>query len=177
MCRRERIYYKCRRGVALSILLIIISTFCFSTVALAGDAFDNSTVYPINRYSGLTNSTPASPTPGSPEANVDPVKEKEDIDRDQFNNAFIDTAIYIIGGLSGMMMLLQIAAFCVTRVYPSTNKFFEKLKVIGIDGYDRGFVVPTIKILLLGVLSYFCVSGLLKQAVAYILGWFVVTFK
>ena len=107
---------------------------------------------------------------------IDPVKSKEAIDTESFNNDFIDTAIYIIGGLAGITMMLQIAAFCFTKVYPSTNRFFEKLKFIGIDGYDRGFVVPTIKILLLGILSFFCISGLLKQIIAYILGWFAITF-
>lgn len=180
MRRRQRIYHKLRRGIALSLFLIIFATFSFSMTALAdGTDIDCSHIYQLNRYEELTTSSPTSPgtDPDAPSNNVDPVKEKDEIDRDQFNNAFIDTAIYILGGLAGMMMLLQIAAFCMTRVYPSTNKFFEKLKVIGIDGYDRGYVVPTVKILLLGVLSFFCVSGLLKQAVAYILGWFVVIFN
>lgn len=177
MRRRQRIYHKLRRGIALSLFLIFFATFSFSTTALA-EIPDNSEIYKLDRYYGLDNSSPTSPgtDPDTP-SNVDPIKEKDEIDRDQFNNAFIDTAIYILGGLAGMMMLLQIAAFCMTRVYPSTNKFFEKLKIIGIDGYDRGYVVPTVKILLLGVLSFFCVSGLLKQAVAYILGWFVVIFN
>ncbi len=180
MRRRDRIYYQLRRGIV--IILVIFS--CIACTPLAGYAtssLDTKNGYSIGRNDNLTNAVPQTTSkPGVINSDdselIDPVKSKEAIDTESFNNDFIDTAIYIIGGLAGFMMMLQIAAFCFTKVYPSTNRFFEKLKFIGIDGYDRGFVVPTIKILLLGILSFFCISGLLKQIIAYILGWFVITF-
>lgn len=131
--------------------------------------------YEFDRYNHLENTISPeveeeAPTEDGDLEAVD--KTKDEIELEDFNGTFVDTVIYIIGGLSGMMMLVQLTAFTVCKLYPSFNRYVAKLSKIGITGYEDGWIAPTLKILLLGILAYLCISGTMKYIVAYILGWF-----
>lgn len=158
--------------------LISISLIMLTVLSMPVYAADNNTL-PFDRYdepdssvSSADSSSSSSPsTSGS--ALDQAVATREEIELEAFNNAFFDTAVYIIGGIAGMMMLLQITAFAICKVYPSWNHLVAKLSVIGITGYEDGWLAPTIKILLLGVFAFLCISGTMKRIIFFILGWFV----
>lgn len=147
-------------------LAVFISPVANAEAGMAPKAFD--------RYDHLeTTIAPGASEATSTEGDLDSAnKSKEELDIEEFNGSFLDTVIYIIGGLCGIMMLLQITAFAVCKLYPSWNHIIAKLSKIGISGYEDGWIAPTIKILLLGILGYLCVSGTMKHLVAYILGWY-----
>lgn len=169
MRRGERVYHYARYRVAvigLLCLFLSVTLSCAAHAAVPIDRYDTSTPQSSSASSTSSTSSASSTSPY--------LAGKEDIDRDKFNGDVLDTIIYIIGGLAGFAVILHIFVFGVTRVYPSTNRFFEHFKVIGIDGYDKGFVIPLAKILLLGVFSFLCISGMIKQAVGFILGLFAV---
>lgn len=98
-------------------------------------------------------------------------KDKEEIDMREFNGTFLDTVLYIMGGLAGFMMILQISFFCLCRVFPSLNEKVSRLKFIGITGYDDSMIVFCVKAMIMGVLSYFCLSGLMKRAIGWLIGY------
>lgn len=168
-------------------LVILLAVFSSTTTFAAGESQPESTTQvftdPFDRYDGLS-SSPAVIVDSDDSADDEnnsssqgdleqALQTRDEIELNEFNNVFLDTVIYIIGGLAGMMMLLQITAFAVCKVYPSWNHLIEKLSFIGITGYEDGWILPSIKILLLGILSYFCISGVMKNIISYILGWFV----
>lgn len=180
MRRRERVHnYAYRRIIVIFLFVLFFyvmsSSLAISAVASPPIAFDRYD----NLVSGAGTDTESEPTGAASSTGQTPAQiaeSKDEIDMRQFNGRTLDTVIFILGGLAGFMMVLQLTMFCVTRIFPSTNKWVEKLSVVGIDGYDRGFIVPTIKILLLGVLSFLCISGTMKQIVGFILGLFAVKF-
>lgn len=122
---------------------------------------------PMDRYSSSSQTSQTSTSDTYLEG-------KEDIDQERFNGEVLDTIIFFLGGIAGFAMILHVAAFSVVRIFPSTNRVFEKLKFLGIDGYDDGLIIPIIKILLLGVLSFLCISGYMKRLVGFIFGLFTV---
>lgn len=202
MRRKERVFT--REGRRILIILVILTTFlCSSTKVYAstvsnGESDTVSTVpSPITSQGEVYNksldrySKPSSSNnkPGS--NNVDDNASSEssspilishdngkywDINYQKFNGDVLDTILFTIGGLASLMMLLQFTAFCVTRIFPVTNEIFSHLKCIGIDGYADGFVLPSIKILLLGIFSFFCFSGYLKLTVGHVISFFVNKF-
>lgn len=128
----------------------------------------------MGRYDGLNSTATSSDTSESEDDNFEQaLLTSEEVKLNEFNNIFLDTIVYILGGLAGIMMILQLTAFAVCKMYPSWNYLFEKLSFIGITGYEDGWVLPSIKIALLGVLSYLCISGIMKSIISFILGWFV----
>lgn len=130
-------------------------------------------IQPFNHYDNLEHNTPGGSTVTNTAGNLEEAnRTAEDIKIEEFNGSFLDTTIYIIGGLSGIMMLLQITAFAICKLFPSWNHLVAKLSKIGISGYEDGWLAPTIKILLLGILGYLCISGTMKHLIAYILGWY-----
>lgn len=160
------VYSAKKRNISIIFIVIwlVISTIALAVPAYAEgfDHYDNTSITPVQ-------STSSSNTSSTTEPNI----TKEELDVKEFNGSFLDTFIYILGGVSGFMMILQLTAFIATKLYPSANRWVEKLSKIGIDGYSDGFVFPTIKILLLGVFAYLCISGYFKQIIVYIVSWFV----
>ncbi len=163
----------CVMTVILLTMFTNITAFASTTENTADTSSTQSAINPMDRYDGL-NSTITSSDNSQPQGNLEQaLQTREEIELNEFNNVFLDTVIYIIGGLAGVMMLLQLTAFAICKVYPSWNYLIEKLSVIGITGYEEGWILPTIKILLLGILSYLCISGTMKNIISFILGWFV----
>lgn len=178
-------------------ILLTLVVFWFSTYTVSASIFDSVTPEQFDRYNnnssttntgsgsagtnagGNTGSNTGSTTTNQGSSNTlqDALDQREDIEVSEFNNATLDTIVYILGGLAGMMMLLQISAFVICKVYPSWNGVIAKLSFLGITGYEDGWLFPTIKIALLGVFSYLCISGVIKRVVIFILGWFVTTFN
>lgn len=156
-------------------MVCVLLSICISPVVFADDT-TTSITDPVgfDRYDDLENTiAPGVDVEAESGSDLEAAnKTKEEIDVEEFNNSFLDTVIYIIGGLSGIMMLLQITAFAVCKLYPSWNHVIAKLSKIGISGYEDGWIAPTIKILLLGILGYLCISGTMKHLIAYILGWY-----
>lgn len=141
------------------------STTSTSNSVIGFDHYDN-----INSNPFIND--PDAPAEDSMQTRTEVNKTKEEIEVQEFNGRFLDTIIYIIGALSGVMMILQISLFTWCRLHPGTNQFLEKLKKIGIDGYEEGWIVPTIKILLLGVFSFLCMGGYIKDLIIWILSVF-----
>ena len=166
MRRGNSVHSAKKRNISIIFIVIwlVISTIALAVPAYAEgfDHYDNTSITPVQ-------STSSSSTSSINEPNI----TKEELDVKEFNGPFLDTFIYILGGVSGFMMILQLTAFIATKLYPSANRWVEKLSKIGIDGYSDGFVFPTIKILLLGVFAYLCISGYFKQIIVYIVSWFV----
>lgn len=179
----------------LYLILLSAAIFFCNAYAVSADIFSSVTPESFDRYGNATipsapsqddadtdgntsNSSGSNMSQGNASNTVqDALDQREDIEVSEFNNATLDTIVYIIGGLAGMMMLLQISAFVVCRVFPSWNAVIAKLSFLGITGYEDGWLAPTIKIALLGVFSYLCISGVIKRVVIFILGWFVTTFN
>lgn len=155
-------------------------SLCVAPTAFADDTSSSVTSSPseFDRYKDLTSNTaPGGASATTSSGDLESAnKTKEEIEVEEFNNDFLDTVIYIIGGLCGIMMLLQITAFAVCKLFPSWNHILEKLSKIGITGYEDGWLVPTLKILLLGIFGYLCISGTMKHLIAYILGWYANVF-
>lgn len=158
-------------------ILLALAIFWFSTYT-ASASTNSVTPEPFDRYGNASSVAGGSTTnQGTSNDLQNALDQREDIEVSEFNNATLDTIVYILGGLAGMMMLLQISAFVICKVYPSWNSVIAKLSFLGITGYEDGWLFPTIKIALLGVFSYLCISGVIKRVVIFILGWFVTTFN
>ena len=99
-----------------------------------------------------------------------PERSKEEIDKEEFNGTILDTVIYVIGGLAGVMVVVQITGFILCRMFPSFNEKLGKLKFLGITGYEDSVFSFCIKVGLLGMLSYFSISGMLKRFLGWIFG-------
>ena len=123
----------------------------------------------FNRYDSLPAPTAVSTTSGIEEESA--VQEtKEEIDTREFNSTFLDTVIYIIGGLAGFIMILQISGYCICRIFPSWNEKVAKLKFLGITGYEDSILSFSVKIGLLGITSYLCLSGMIKRLIGWVFG-------
>lgn len=182
MRRSNQVHTPKRRNLHLiSCLLCVWVLFqCLAVVSFAdgeGLAFDHYDDVSVSMPEGSGDSSSISSSNESTSMTVeDAAISKDELEVKQFNSDFLDTFLYILGGIAGFMMILQITAFVCTKIYPSANRWIEKLKKIGIDGYSDGYVFPTIKILLLGVFSFFCISGYFKKILVFIISWFTVYF-
>ena len=181
--RRSNTVHSAKRRYLHLITGILLTLIWWGALGVTASASSSSShiVIDFDHYEeaslaeSQTSSSTSDPQLSSPLPEVarDPTLSKEEIDVKEFNGSFLDTVLYILGGISGFMMILQITVFVATRVYPATGLIFEKLKKIGIDGYADGFVFPTIKILILGLFAYVCISGTFKRVIIYIMSWFV----
>lgn len=182
MRRSNTVHSAKRRHIHLIVRILLTVTIWWTALAVTASASSSSSIIiDFDHYDDVSlaesqSSSSASDIQSStvpPEEIKDPTLSKEEIDVREFNGTFLDTVLYILGGISGFMMILQITVFVATKIYPATGRIFEKLKKIGIDGYADGYVFPTIKILILGLFAYVCISGAFKRVIIYIVSWFV----
>lgn len=174
MRRSNKIYLVKRRHLYIVLVVLTVVLWCqpmtliaHGSTGIAFDHYDDVNIQESQPPDQSSNSSDPGPT------TEDAALSKEELDVREFNGSALDTILYILGGISGFLMIIQISLFVMAKVFPTTNRFLEKFKKIGIDGYADGYVFPTIKILLLGFFAYFCISGTFKRVIIYIISWFV----
>lgn len=200
---RKRIYYYEGQRITVSVLMALICSLAMSIVSFAAPFSSETTmgsestasppavvsqgeVYekPFDRYSNeslpdVSLSSPDQTTSTESFGSILISNDSSDykkINYEKFNGDVLDTIIFMIGGLASLVMLLELSAFSITRIFPNTNEWIAKLKFLGIDGYADGFVLPLVKISLLGLFSFFCFSGYLKLVIGHIISFFANKF-
>lgn len=165
----NRVYSYATRYICMIVAVLLLHLAVVNVTASASSA-DTSAIT-IDRYDSLPDAD--STVSNGVGATVQQVEiTKENLDMKQFNGSIMDTIIFIIGALAGFMMMLQITAYSICRVFPSWNDKVAKLKWLGITGYEDSLLFFSIKVGLLGVLSFLCISGVLKDFIRWILGLF-----
>lgn len=157
--------------VSLVFILHLVTVPAMATPSLPTISMDRYDSIPVPAV--ISSTTTSGAITSEPDVTDDSAhKDKEEIDLKEFNGTFLDTVIYIIGGLSGFMMILQIAFYCLCKVFPSLNEKLGRLKFMGITGYDDSLAVFCIKTIVMGVLSYLCLSGIIKRGIGWLIGYF-----
>lgn len=162
----------------LCLIVLVVFLRETSVIAFAASGDKNSTkgeteisgTIPFDRYGDTSTIISSSTSSDDVILNKEPGETKDQVDLEEFNGRTLDTIIYILGGISGFMMILQIAFYCLCRVFTSLNELVSKLKFAGITGYDDSLATFCIKAGLLGILSYLCLSGIMKQFIGWVLG-------
>lgn len=159
-------------AVSLVFILHLVTVPAMATPSLPTISMDRYDSIPVPAVTSSTTTTSSTTSSESDVAGDSAHKDKEEIDLKEFNGTFLDTVIYIIGGLSGFMMILQIAFYCLCKVFPSLNEKLGHLKFMGITGYDDSLAVFCVKTIVMGVLSYLCLSGIIKRGIGLLIGYF-----
>lgn len=172
----NRVCAHAARFLCLVLVLLAVNVMSVDAFASRGSNSSSSSgteingTIPLDRYGETSTPTTSTNTSSGLILNEEPEKTKDEVDLEEFNGSMLDTAIYILGGIAGFMMILQIAFYCLCRVFTSLNDLVSKLKFAGITGYDDSLPTFCIKAGLLGILSYLCLSGIMKQLIGWVLG-------
>lgn len=168
----------------LVLAILICGVFCFNLPASA-DAMD-----PLNNYDTKTTTTnrggtmsAPSPNGSSSSSSDDSTDEDEDTDLtlDEYQSQrrttklsqFMDSCMWIIGGVALLLPMIYLGIFFMAKVHPSFFGlvfYFITFKRVNAD--DIPVKVMVVRTLPISVLGFFLMNGTIKQVLRIV--WFYV---